>query len=35
MPIVGQDQRRIVDRFDIPGEITKEPLPSITAIDTS
>ncbi|MEL7009813.1 MAG: calcium-binding protein [Cyanobacteria bacterium J06588_4] len=34
MPIVGQDQRRVVDRFDVPGQITQAPLPSITAIDT-
>ena len=34
MPIVGTDQRRVVDRFDVPGQITKAPLPSITAIDT-
>ena len=34
MSIVGNDQRRIVDRFDVPGQITQAPLPSITAIDT-
>ncbi|MEM8720296.1 MAG: hypothetical protein AAGE84_13465 [Cyanobacteria bacterium P01_G01_bin.39] len=34
MPIVGQDQRRVVDRFDVPGRITQAPLPSIVAIDS-
>ncbi len=36
MPIVGNgDERRIVHRFDIEESIEKEPLSSITAIDTT
>ena len=34
MPINGNDERRIINRFDSTEDITKEPLPSITAIDT-
>ena len=36
MPIVGtNDNRRIIHRFDVVEDITKEPLPSITAIDST
>ena len=35
MPIIGDDERRIIHKFDVVEDITKKPLPSITAIDTS